>query len=682
MRDGHTLTPERKLAAVMLTDIAGYAALMSKDEQKTLSILEKNRTLQKSLAAKHNGEFLKEMGDGTLLCFQSALDAVRCAMEIQESVKDDPEINLRIGIHLGDIVFQEGDIFGDGVNVASRIEKLAPAGGICISSQVHETIKNQPGIAFLSMGERRLKHVDQPVKIYALTGGDLLEPPKAVSENVSADKKPKKKEIAWGAALVLFIIVVAIRLFLLGKSDRIDSIAVLPLANLSEDPQQVFFCDGITDALITELGKIEALGVTSRTSIYRYRNSEKTVPEIARDLKVDAIMEGTVLKAGSQIRIDVKLINAAEDRQIWANQYERGLENVLVLQSEVVRDIVRRIKIAVTPEERTRITSREAVNPDAHEAYLHGKHLLLQRKTGLTFQAIDYFQEAIEIDSTYAYGYLGLAQSYADLGFWNTLPSEETWLKALSLAHKALTMDETLAEAHATYALAIIKTEYDWAMAEQEYLTALDINPNSAEIHMRYAQFLYQPMLRFEEALAHIETAQKFDPFWIEPKVWNAWIEVKSGNDEVALRMMERLNELNPDHPFTLWGLALVYMMMGNYELAIKYVQETIQAESEYISNEHAVLSYLYIRTEQAEQAQNAYKQLDALSDQGIWISPVIRSFYHIGLGEYERAMDWIERGYENHDTWIQSLRTFFIFDDLHDHPRFQAILKKMGLNP
>jgi serine/threonine-protein kinase len=406
------------------------------------------------------------------------------------------------------------------------------------------------------------------------------------------------------------------------------------------------------------------------------------VPEIARDLKVDAVMEGSVLKAGTQIRIDVKLIDAAEDRQIWARQYERGLENILVLQSEVVRDIARRIKIAVTPEERKILASYVVVNPDAHEAYLRGKHLLNQLKPEVTFQAVEYFQTAIDIDSTYAPGYLGLAQSYAFLGYSNTLPFKETWPKTRAMAEKALNIDQTLAEAHAVLALALIESEYSWKKAEAALQTALDLNPNSAQIHMWYARLLYHSTRRFEEARTHIETAQKLDPFSLEAKYMASMIEVACGNLKVGLRMAQELQESNPDHPVVLWILALFSAMQKRYEQSIEYLKESIHYEDDYISDEIALLSYLYARTGQHEKALSAHEQLETLSAGGLWISPVIRSFYYIGSGDKEGAIDWIEMGYETRDAWMKALKTFFIFESLRDHPRFLAILKKMGLDP
>ena len=547
---------------------------------------------------------------------------------------------------------------------------------------------------------------DMPVELANITNKALEKDPKArisntqeivkslkkirnertagpASESMSKELKPKiRKEIVWGAALVMFIVVVVVRLVIMSQNEKIESIAVLPLENLSDDLQQVYFCDGITDALITELGKIEALRVTSRTSAYRFRDSDRTLPEIARELKVDAVVEGSVLQAETEIRIDVKLIDAAEDRQIWADHYERALENVLVLQSEVVQDIARRIRVAVTPEERARLTSRETINPDAHEAYLRGKHLLAQRKTELIYRAIEHFQEAIRIDSVYAYGYLGLADANVNLGFWNILPPLEIWPKAHAMAEKALAIDETLAEAHAVFALAITKYEYDWARAEEEFQVALEINPNSAEIHMWYAQFLFQPMLRFEEALAHVEIAQKLDPFSLEVKTWESWIKFASGDTENALKQMEGLNASFPEHPFFYWSLAFMSATQEKYEKSLEYLKESIRFSGEYIINDIAVLSYLYTRVEQLDQAMDANRELEALSARGKWVSPVTRSFYYIGLGEKDRAIDWIEIGYETHDTWMQSLNSFFIFNSLRDHPRFMAILEKMGLEP
>ena len=333
------MTEQRKLAAVMFTDIIGYTALMSRDEQKALHILQRNRETQKSLAEKHNGEFLKEMGDGTLLCFQSALDAVRCAMEIQESVKDDPDLNLRIGIHLGDIVFKEGDVFGDGVNVASRIERLAESGCICISEEVYRSIKNQPKIDAVFLEEKKLKNVDHPVKIYTLSSESEKSP--------QTNKKDKMKE---------------------------KSIVVLPFEDMSPNKDNEYFSDGLTDEIITDLSHLLHLRVISRNSAMMLKGSRKETKSIGKELNVQYVLEGGVRKVGNDLRITAQLIDAMDDTHLWAEKYSGTLDDVFDIQEKVSRSIVDALKLKIGPEEERRITERPIENVKAYEYYLKARY--------------------------------------------------------------------------------------------------------------------------------------------------------------------------------------------------------------------------------------------------------------------------------------------------------------------
>jgi len=275
------MTETRKLAAVMFTDIIGYTALMSRDEPKAMQLLQRNRKIQKSLAEKFNGEFLKEMGDGTLLSFRSALDAVRCALEIQRSSKDDPDLKLRIGIHLGDVVFKRGDVFGDGVNVASRIEPLADAGGVCVSEQVFQLVRNQPEIKAEFIGEKTLKNVDYPVQIYAITHKSQS----TYSQESSLFQQPNPKR---------------------------KSIAVLPFTNMSADNEQEYFCDGIAEDILNDLTQLEDLHVVARTSSFAFKDKNQDIREIGKKLRAQTIVEGSVRKAGNRLRITAQLVNVAD----------------------------------------------------------------------------------------------------------------------------------------------------------------------------------------------------------------------------------------------------------------------------------------------------------------------------------------------------------------------------------
>lgn len=290
-------SPTRKLAAIMFTDIVGYTAIMAKDEQKALQLLNKNRKILKSLIKQYNGEWLKEMGDGTLSCFQSAVDAVNCSLEIQSELINDTDLTLRIGIHIGDVVFTEGDVFGDGVNVASRIEPLATPGGVCVTEPVYDAIRNKPDIGTIPLGEKTLKNVNRPIKVYALTGEWITTPTIDISQ---IPDKVEKRDLSWIKWIaVAAVVVISVIIFNKAVKEDVEppvekSIAVLPFTTFSENQEDLFFTDGVHDDILTQLSKIHDLKVISRTSVVQYKNTTKTMGEIAKELDVVNILEGSV----------------------------------------------------------------------------------------------------------------------------------------------------------------------------------------------------------------------------------------------------------------------------------------------------------------------------------------------------------------------------------------------------
>ena len=305
----------------MFTDIAGFTALSAKDEKKAFELIEKQRELLKPLVEVHKGHWLKELGDGLLLSFPSSNDAVNCAIELQQVVKKIENLNLRIGIHQGDIIEKDGDVFGDDVNIASRIEPFAAVGGIAISDKVDRDISGNPQFTTKYIGEPKLKGVKQEVKVYCITSHGL---PETKLSEVSA--KLEKRSTPWIRYAVPLIVIMAFGSYFFASTEKaISSIAVLPLTNMSDDPEQDYFAIGMTEELITELSKISALRVTSRQSVMKFRDSELSLSEIASMLGVDAIIEGSVFRVGDSVRITTQLIHGATDEHLWADRFDREL---------------------------------------------------------------------------------------------------------------------------------------------------------------------------------------------------------------------------------------------------------------------------------------------------------------------------------------------------------------------
>ncbi len=667
----------RRLAAVMFTDIAGYTSLMSKDEQKALSILERNRTLQKSLAKKHNGEFLKEMGDGTLLCFQSALDAVRCAMEIQQSVKGDPDLNLRIGIHLGDVVFKNGDVFGDGVNVASRIEALAQEGGICISEAVNKLISNHPEIRTTFIGEKQLKNINQPVRIYSITDKETAQHT-GMSKSHAGRTYPLIK-ITAGLILVLIISYFLFNEFRNNQDQTISSIAVLPLENLSADPDQQYFADGMTDVLIAELAQISALRVISRTSVMQYKSTKKLIPEIARELNVDALIEGTVLQDGDQVRITVQLLRAKPEEHLWAQNYLRNLENIISLQEEVARSIADTIQITLTQAEKLRLASARPVDPKAFEYYLRGRHSWNERTFTDFNKSYEYFKKAIEADPTYAPAYVGIADYYTMLGFYSMLAPNQAFPQAKEAVEKALKLDNDLAEGYTSLAYIKMLYDWDWLGAEKDFHKAIQLNPNYSVAFQWYGEFL-SDMGRHEEAIEASEKAQSLDPFSPIAKVQLAGSLYNAGYLKRAISVYNEVLELEPDFLSAHFFLSYAYVSLRKFNEAINEAEFVAASANERVPGLTIPLGYAYARAGRISEAEEI---LDGLiqSSQKAYVTPFGIATIYSALGKKDMAFEWLEKAYKARDNWLLQILVHPSLNELRSDPRFDALVKKMGLN-
>lgn len=415
----------RRLAAVMFTDIVGYSSLTQEDEELALGLLEEHRNLLRPLFQKYSGKEIKTIGDAFLVEFPSAVKAVECAREIQGKIGErnsalPPErrIRLRIGVHLGDIIHKQGDIYGDGVNIASRIQSLAEPGGICLTEEMVAQVRNKIKEPIVSLGIHQLKNIKEPQKIYRIALPWCMKPNPIIDKPQKSLKTPHPRwAFLFSFALVLTVLAGAVffafsRFTSRTSSSGIKALAVLPLQNLSADPEQEYFSDGMTEALITELSKIRALRMISRTSVMRYKETNKSLPEIAKELGVDAVIEGSALLTGERVRITAQLIQAEPEKHLWAENYEEDLKNILALQRKVAEAVARQIRITLTPEDEARLVETKPVNSDAHRAYLKGLFFIHKFTEEAVGQGMAHFEEAIDADPRFALAYAGLAEPY------------------------------------------------------------------------------------------------------------------------------------------------------------------------------------------------------------------------------------------------------------------------------
>jgi len=482
---------ERRLVGILSADVRGYSRLMADDELATVRILNIYREVIREITAKHHGRIVDAPGDNILAEFNSAIQATECAVEIQRELasrnRELPEnrrMEFRIGVHLGDVMVQDDHIYGDGVNIAARLERLSEPGGVCISRAVHEQTRRRLQLECDDLGEQTVKNIPEPIRAYRIRLDGVRR------TSIIQHRRDRRLFVlgAAGAALVAAAIVgVHLHLERTPVSPAPKSIAVLPLENLSGDQAQEYFADGMTDELITKMAAISALRVISRTSVMRYKGEHhQPLSEIAKTLKVDAVVEGSAMRIGNRVRITAQLIDAASDKHLWAETYERDSRDVLALQDDVASSIAREVGVHLTPDERSLLTSARPVNPEAYEAYLVGRYNFGKDTRDGREKARQYFQRAIDIDPSFALGYASLSNCYWESSEQD-LPCTAALPKAKELAEKALQLDDSLAEAHAVLGGVILQHDYDWAAAERELKRAIALNPGYARAHEDYS---------------------------------------------------------------------------------------------------------------------------------------------------------------------------------------------------
>ena len=534
--------------------------------------------------------------------------------------------------------------------------------------------------------QRRVRDIrDVRIEIEEASAAPTTAEPTAATKGIQVRWR---KTLLWGGALLVLAAVASIAIWNRKSSsliaDRgglrpIESLAVLPLEELSGRPGQEYFADGMTDELITDLAQIRALRVISRTSVMAYKGAHKLLPEIARELNVDGVVEGTVLHSGSRVRITAQLIYAPTDRHLWAESYERDVRDILGLQREVAKAIVDEIRIKVTPEEQARLSSAPQVNSEGYEAYLKGRYYWETRNEDGLRKAISYFQEAIEKDPASPRGYTGLADSYNALGSDRFSPPMETFPKAKAAALEALQRDQTFAEAHASLAFAIWNYDYDWKTVETEYQRAMELNPGYATSYHWYAGYLLG-MGRFAEAITAIKRARELDP--LSPSI-NANIGLIlyfAQQYDQAIEALQKVLQMDPNNEAPYNYLGLVYLQKRNYREAIAGFEKSKQLLSGGGGSD-LYLAQAYALAGEREQALIILNRSLVASKKN-YESALLLAKVYAALGEKEKAFAWLQKAYEERSSLLPLVGVDPALDGLRSDSRFQALLTRMNLQP
>jgi adenylate cyclase len=629
----------------MFTDMVGSTPLAQANEAEALELRDEQAGLLRPLFARHEGREIKSMGDGFLAEFDSALRAVQCSVDIQQQLHERnsrPHVTpllLRIGIHLGDVEQRESDIFGDAVNIASRIEPVATPGGICVSGAVYEQVRNKISDRLERLPPTKLKGVEGPIEVYRV----VL--PWTLPETPASHPMP-------------------------------TGLAVLPFANISPDPRDEYFADGLTEELITVLSQLPGLRVIARTSVMQYRSTPKPVSQIGTELGVTAVLEGSVRKAGNRLRITAQLIDTGTQGHVWANSFDRDLDDVFALQSEMAKHVADALKIRLLPPEEVRLESRRLPRPDSYLEYLQGRTSLHGSSLETTRAARQHFERAIQLDEQNAAAHAGLADLLVTYGaFYRILPEPERRAESRRHAAKAIELDPNLSEAHASLGLVLCE-EYDYAGAERELTRALSLNPSSAWARGCYASVLADQG-RTEEALREYDLAERLDPLSgiILQSQLGLLIDLrKLEAAEVQLEKLGRVDNFGLLYHNARGNLALAQGREDVYLQELDWLAERAPGRHE----PAAAYAIHYARIGDGDAARERLRPLETLPEPS---RPDLQiAMTYASLGDLDACFRWLNTAVENRKMSIVPFRFNPLLAQVRDDPRFELLLKRMHL--
>ncbi len=647
----------RRLAAIMFTDIVGYSALTQSDESQALVVLERHNRLLRPLFRKFKGREVKTMGDSFLVEFSNCLDATDCAIEIQKflhdynvSSKEDWKIKLRIGIHQGDVIDKRGDIFGDTVNIASRIQPLAEPEGVCISDQVYYQIKNKVDYTFERLEHPEQKNIKFPTSVYKVVMPWQSKRGEDRGKIDAAASVPDRKRIA-----------------------------VLPFTNISPDPNDEYFADGMTEELISTLSKIRGLKVIARTSVMGYkRTGLRKINEVANELGVGTILEGSVRKAGDRLRITAQLIDCASSNHIWSESYNREMKDVFLIQSDISETVAEALKVKLLAQERESIETASTHNMESYSFYLKGRALLHSRERKSILDAKEQFEQAIRLDAFFAQAYAGLADTLLLLyaaGYENDRDTPE---RAKALASKALELNPNFAEAHCSLAMLLNMFDHKFEQAEREFKTAIALNPSYATAHHWYSIFLVEEG-RLEEGMKEAFLAEEADPLTSPLLVNLAYLLENVGRLHEAFERIEKLSKI--DLRAYYYASGYYYLFNGDFQRALDYLEREIQLTDPQfrIASDFYFHGCYYALTGQKDKASECIKKLEQLPEEQFPRNrkPLIIAEIYELEGDMDNCFEWLEGASGDYPTAVV-LRGYPSWRNIREDPRFDALIKKI----
>ena len=626
----------------MFTDIVGFTASTQSDESQSLAVLERHNRLLRPVFPKFHGREVKTIGDSFMVEFDSALDATNCALEIQRllhdynlSSGDEWKVSLRIGIHLGDVVHSGGDIFGDAVNIAFRLQPLADAGGVCISEQVYDQVRNKVPQSFVKLEPQDLKGVKFSVDAYR------MEMPWEEGSR-EKERKPDSKRIA-----------------------------VLPFTSMSPDPNDEYFADGMTEELIDRLAQVKELEVIARTSVMNYKRKEKSASQIASELRAGALVEGSVRKAGNKVRVTAQLIDADTEGHLWSSHYDASLDDIFAVQSEIAEKVANELKVHLLESEKKTLEKKPTGNTEAYILFLQAREKYRVQTQPSLKNALELYQGAIELDPSFAGAHDGIAKCYVALANDAYMPRDEVLPKAEISVKRALALDPSLAEAHATLATIYFLEDYDSA-CELEAKRALELNPSIPEA-LRMMSNITLLKGELEEGVRLWETAYALDPLrtWYIERL--GLLYICAGKEDKAMEFWQKTSQFAPAG--THRNMTEYYLAKGDHKKAQEHFKMAEELEP---TNTWLPWMRGYIAAKVGDK-EGALREIKAIEDG--WMDLALNSigFIYYALGDLDAYFTYIIRASEQHVLRYIYVMYSPLFSNAREDPRYQEVLDREG---
>ena len=648
----------RQLAAIMFTDIEGYTAIMQQNEQRALALKDRHRLILESEHQNFDGKVIQYYGDGTLSIFSSVVQAVKCALAMQRAYCQWPSVPVRMALHVGDVIINDGHIFGDGVNLASRIETLGVPGSVLLSDKVNAELSNQPDIRTFSMGTFKFKNVEREVEVFSLEDEGLVRPVAAALTGKTEQRPASRPEPEV-------------------KSHSFNkSIAVLPFVNMSNDPEQEYFSDGIAEEILNSLSHLKNLDVAGRTSSFQFKGKNIDLRELGRKLGVSAVLEGSVRKQRNRLRVTAQLINVEDGFHLWSEKYDREMDDIFAIQDEIAMSVTENLKITLLDKEKNIIKTAPTDNKDAYDLYLKGRFHWNRRGPGLK-KALEFFLQAAQLDPGFSLAHAGIADTYALFAFYSILPPHDVIPKAKKAAETAIALNPTRVEPYSV--LGYLSTFYDWNWeeAEDNFEKAFSINPGYAPGHYWRSNYLSFIRKDYTESIREAMVAIELEPLISHSHITLSSVYICAGRYQEAANASRTAIELDANSFLSHYFLGTALCGMRRFDEALAAINDSMV-----ISGRHqytvSVLSWLYYEKGEIGEAQKIFDELITRS-KSEFISSLSLAVAAYASKNFDRAYEYMEQSFVEKSSLLVSIDVYPFFSFVQKDPRFRPFIKRMN---